>query len=477
MTAKTLARTNTPQEQSSDGRASRFGPAATSRKAPGFRQRFALPYGHFRRLVGGDQLATLLELRAEYGDVCRWDFGGYTIHYLFHPDHAQHVLQDDYKNYARSLLYNYLKLVVGEGLLTSEGEAWRRDRRMIQPAFHHQRLAAFGKLIVARAEAMCRRWESLADSGSAVDISQEMMRLTLAIISQALFNRDISGEADQLGQSTTTALEYLTYRINHRLAAPLWVPTRVNRNFKRAVCILDEHVSRIIAERRADSNPPDDLLTIMLAARDEETGAAMDDHLLRDQIVTFMGAGHETTAVALSWIFGLLSRHPDVCNRLRDEIDGALGGRPPGMSDLPKLPYTAMVLQEAMRLYPPVASLSRRTLEADEVSGYEIPANSLVILSQYVTHRHPDFWENAEGFDPERFAPGQPPRPKFAYFPFSGGPRKCIGDQFAMLEATLIVARVMQQFRLDLIAGHRLVPKLVFTVRPTGGMPMTIHRR
>jgi cytochrome P450 len=304
-----------------------------------------------------------------------------------------------------------------------------------------------------------------------------MMRLTLAIISQALFNRDISGEADQLGQSTTTALEYLTYRINHRLAAPLWVPTRVNRNFKRAVCILDEHVSRIIAERRADSNPPDDLLTIMLAARDEETGAAMDDHLLRDQIVTFMGAGHETTAVALSWIFGLLSRHPDVCNRLRDEIDGALGGRPPGMSDLPKLPYTAMVLQEAMRLYPPVASLSRRTLEADEVSGYEIPANSLVILSQYVTHRHPDFWENAEGFDPERFAPGQPPRPKFAYFPFSGGPRKCIGDQFAMLEATLIVARVMQQFRLDLIAGHRLVPKLVFTVRPTGGMPMTIHRR
>jgi cytochrome P450 len=194
-------------------------------------------------------------------------------------------------------------------------------------------------------------------------------------------------------------------------------------------------------------------------------------------VVTFLGAGHETTAVALSWIWGLLSRHPDVRRRLRDEIDGVLGDRPPGFDDLPRLTYATMVIQEAMRLYPPVSTMSRRTVESDVVSGYAIPANSQVIVSQYVTHRHPEFWENAEGFDPERFAPERNHRPKFAYFPFSGGPRKCIGDQFSLLEATLIVARLMQRFQLDLVPGHRLVPRLVFTVRPQGGMPVIIRRR
>jgi cytochrome P450 len=439
-------------------------------QAPGLRQRWRLPYGALRQ-ARGDPLWFYTQAARRYGDVFRWDIGSLTFHLLSHPDHVKRVLLDRVENYPRSRFYNVVRLATGNGLVVSEGPHWRQQRRLVQPAFHRQRIAALDVLMTTAIGRMLDGWEGHAASGAELNVGEEMMRLALRIVGEALFSRDVSAETAELGRAVTVAMQYVAYRIQHVLAAPLVVPTRRNRQFQRARTTVDRLVYQMIRERRAEPAGRDDLLGMLLAARDEQTGEQMSAQEVRDEAVTFLAAGHETTAVALTWTWYLISRHPEVERRLRAEIGQVLGGRLPTSADLPRLRVCRMAIEESMRLYPPVWMMSRGVVADDAVDGYRIPAGSVVLVSQYVTHRHPEFWPNPEGFDPDRFSPEQSAsRPRFAYIPFAGGPHSCIGSEFAMMEAVLAVAMTLQRFRLQLVPGHPVVPDPIFTLRPKHGV-------
>jgi cytochrome P450 len=442
------------------------------------RQLFPLPYGamaHSRR----DPLGFLLGGQQRYGDVFRYQLGPLVFHQLAHPDHVKHVLLDNAKNYPRSWYYGRVKVVVGEGLVTTEGPAWRRLRRMAQPSFHHQRVAALAGVMTDAIDAMRRRWREHAHArdGAALDAAAEFVDLTLRIVGRTLLSIDLGGEADRIGAAVTTALEFLNDRVNNLLALPLAVPTPRNLRARRALRTLDAVVYDIIARhRRAPDRDGGDLLAMLLATRDEETGAGLSDVELRDQVLTFIGAGHETTAVALAWTVYLLSQHPEAEHHLRAEVAEVLNGRTPTVADLPRLAYTRRVIEESLRLYPPVFGVLRDVKDDDAIGGFHIPGRSMVILSPYVTHRHPDVWPDPETFDPDRFTPERSAgRPRFAWYPFLGGPHQCIGQEFAMMEATLTIAMLTQSVRLRLVPGTRVEPKPMLSLRPRDGLPMTIH--
>lgn len=430
-----------------------------------------------------DALGFLTSIARQQGDIVRFRAMFYAGILLNHPDYIKHVLQDNNRNYnKKNFDYEMLKPVLGEGLLTSDGDFWLRQRRLMQPAFHRKRIAGFGALMVDATGQMLERWERHArqDGDAPLDVAEEMMRLTLRIVGQALFSQDISGEADTVGESFTYLNQALTDRVRRPFSPPLNWPTPGNRRFHYEVARLNQVVDEIILGRhsalRDKGQVGEDLLAMLLAARDEETGEGMSASQLRYEVMTLMLAGHETTANALSWTWYLLSQHPHVRQRLEGELSQSLGGRMPGVEDVPHLPYTRQVIQEALRLYPPAWIISRRAIQADEIGGYPIPANSLVDMSAYVTHRHPRYWPNPEVFDPERFAPDRAEeRPPFAYFPFGGGPRLCIGRNFALLEAQLILASVAQRFRLELLPGHPVAPEPLITLRPRYGLKMVLR--
>lgn len=303
------------------------------------------------------------------------------------------------------------------------------------------------------------------------------MRLTLRIVGQALFSIDLSDEADTVGQGFSAVRKLLQSYV-FRPFPPLSVPTPRNRRLNAAIRSLDGVVQGIIDERRQHNADSGDLLSMLLLARDEETGEGMNDRQLRDEVMTLLLAGHETTANALTWMWYLLSQHPDVEARLHTELDKVLGGNIPTVDHLPDLKYTRMVIEEALRLYPPVFGFGRKATGEDELGGYYVPANTLIWLSPYVTHRHPDFWQQPEVFDPERFSPESAAnRPHYAYFPFGGGPRLCIGSNLAMMEAQLITATIAQRYLLRLVPDHPVEPEVSLTLRPKYGLPMTIHQR
>ncbi len=417
-----------------------------------------------------------LALARHYGDIVRIRFVLWPTYMVFHPDDVKHVLQDNHQNYNKDVYtYHALKPFVGEGLITNNGQPWLRQRRLIQPVFHRKHLATFGTLMSDATVAMLKQWESYIQQDQPLDIAAEMMRLTLQIVGQVLFQVDLSDQAAQAGQAFTTLNKLLSDYI-HAPFPPLSVPTPRNRRLQGARHALDAVVDGIITEHRLQNADTGDLLARLLLARDEETGEGMSDRQVRDEVMTLLFAGHETTANALSWTWYLLSQHPDVEQRLRTELDEVLGGHQPTMDDLPNLPYTRMVLEEAMRLYPPAWSFGRKAIASDKIGGYAVPANTWVWLSPFVTHRHPAFWENPKVFDPERFTPEKVAvRPRYAYFPFGGGPRMCIGSHFAMMEAQLILATVAQSYRLRLVPGHPVEPEALLSLRPRYGLPMTIQ--
>ena len=416
-------------------------------------------------------------MRVRYGDVVGSRLGPLYVCMAFHPDGVGHVLQERHAIYHKDNAdYRMLKPVLGEGLVTSNGDLWLRQRRLIQPAFHRERIATFASLMTAHTVGMLTRWHEAAQHGAPLDVAAQMMTLTLEIATSALFNVDGTDLADVVRESFTTVNRHVI----ENFSAP-WMmlpglralPTPGNRRAHAAQRRLDQVVRAIIADRRRHRAAGDDLLTMLLEAHDEAGG--MSDQQLRDEVMTMLVAGHETTSNALAWTFYLLSGAPLVAEKLRDELDRSLGGRVPTAEDLPRLAYTRMVIEEAMRLYPPVWTLSRTPRENDAIGGYHIPAGAVVILSPYITHRHPDVWEEPDRFDPERFtAERMAARPRFAYFPFAGGPRQCIGNSFAMMEAQLVLATVAQRFRLDLVDGHRVTPEPLVTLRPRGGLPMTL---
>jgi cytochrome P450 len=413
-----------------------------------------------------------------YGNVVAVRFLIWPTYMIFHPHDIKHVLQENHRNYSKdTYLMHFLSPLLGQGLLTNDGQSWLHQRRLMQPAFHRKQLATFGTLMTGATGVMLERWQNAATREPLLDVATEMMRLTLHIVGQALFSIDLSDETDTVGQAFTALLTPFTDYLYHPVP-PLGFPTPRNRRIQQAIRTLDGVVQEIITEHRRLVDDKDDLLSMLLLARDEETGEGMNDRQVRDEVMTLLLAGHETTSNALTWTWYLLSRHPDAESRLYAELEQVLGGRIPTVEDLPRLAYTRMVLEEALRLYPPAVGFNRKALADDEVGGYVVPANTLIWLSPYMTHRHPDFWENPDVFDPERFSPERSAgRPHFAHFPFGGGPRLCIGSNFAMMEAQLILATIAQRYRLRLVPDYQVEPQVLLTMRPRHGLPMMLLER
>jgi cytochrome P450 len=453
--------------------------------APGYRQLIPLPFpGSSLAWSRRDPIGFLSDSAKRFGPVFRHRVGPWVFHLVSQPEHVKHVLQDNYRNYPRSWLYRFTKLVGGDGLVSSEGDVWRRQRRMVQPAFHPSRVGPLASLMTQAAGDMLDRWEDHAKSGNPLDVATEMSGLTLRIVGKTLLGvemageaKDIAGGAAAMGPAVVEALKYLDHRFNHLLAPPIWVPTPRNQRFKRAMRTLDGVVYGIIALRRRSGEDTGDLLSMLLAVRDEQTGEAMTDKELRDQVMTFIGAGHETTAVALAWAIYLLSQHPAIESRLREEVEQALCGRTPGLADVPNLPLARMIFEETLRMYPPVYAVARDVVADDVIAGCRIPAGSTVILSPYVTHHLPEVWEESARFDPDRFLPERSAgRPRFAWFPFLGGPHHCVGNEFATMEATLILAMIVQRYRLRLVPGSRVEIGPMVSLRPRYGVPVTVER-
>jgi cytochrome P450 len=449
------------------------------RTAPGVRQLLPLPWpGSLLVRSRRDPLGFLVDGIRRHGDVFRYQLGPMVFHLVAHPDHVRRVLVDNARNYPRGWYYRRTRVVAGEGLINTEGAAWRRLRRMSQPAFHHRRIVGLVDAMTDAIGAMLGRWREHAGSGRGpLDVAAEFTGLTLRIAGRALMGIDLLGEAERVGRAVTTSLDYLEHWLTHLLAPPLGVPTPRNLKARRALRDFDDLIVGILAARRRDPDrDAGDLLAMLLAARDEENGEGLTDRELRDQILTFIVAGHETTAVALSWTVALLGRHPEAQDRLRAEVAGVLGGRTPAAEDLPRLASVRRVVEESLRLYPPVYAVARDAAADDEIGGYRIPARSTVVLSPYVTHRHPDFWPDAEAFDPDRFLPERSAdRPRFAWFPFLGGPHQCIGEEFAMTEMVLTVAMLVQAFRFELAPGARIEPRPMLSLRHRTGVPVILR--
>jgi cytochrome P450 len=418
-----------------------------------------------------------VEYADRFGDVVRHRIARFVVHVLRHPDAIKHVLQGNHANYTKGWGLQRMKVFLGEGLLTSEGDHWRRQRKLAQPAFHRPRLAQLVGTMVEATRAMLDRWRS-RPRGSSFDVSQETTRLTLNIAARTLFGADVDADAGRVGKAATIALEEANRRIYSPVDVPLAVPTPRNVRFREACKVLDSVVYGIIERRRRSGEPGTDLLSMLLEARDEETGAAMSDRELRDEVMTLLLAGHETTANALSWTLYLLSKNPGERRKLEAEVDRALDGHAPTFAELPALSYARMVIEESMRLFPPAWIFGRTAKGDDVVGGYRIPAGSLVVISPFVTHRYAAFWPNPEGFDPERFSPeASEGRHKYAYIPFGGGPRICIGNHFALLETQVVLAMIVQSFRLELVPGAVVEPFPMVTLRPRPNLPMTLHER
>ncbi len=429
------------------------------------------------RQMRRDVLSYLASLPAEYGDVVRVPYLAWSFYFINSPSGVKRVLQENNPNYdKRSFDYGVLRDVLGAGLLTNEGESWLHQRRLMQPAFHRQRLAAFGTVITGAAKPMLRRWDVAVSTHMRLDIAGEMMRLTQRIVGQALFSVDLTRESRAVGDAFQTVSRIITEYV-YQPFPPLSWPTPRGREYQRAKAELSRVVFQIIDERRRSGDKHADLLAMLLAARDADSGQGMTDQQVHDEVLTLLLAGHETTSNLLSWTWYLLARHPEVEAHLHDELAGVLAGRVPTVDDLPRLPYTRQVLDESLRLYPPAWSINRRAIAEDQVDGYHIPANALIILSPYTTHRHPAYWSDPERFDPERFTPERiAGRPHFAYYPFGGGPRQCIGNTFALMEAQLLLAAIAQRFRTRLAPGQVVEPEPLITLRPRGGLPMTLAR-
>lgn len=415
----------------------------------------------------------------DYGDaVCFKGAGPFFPLYLFaHPEQIQYIFQDNFRNYRRQdFLRKKFQMVVGNGLVTSEGDSWVRQRKLAQTAFQRERLNALAPAMTDTTDEALGRWRELAQRGEPIDIQSEMMHLILGILTRTLFGADMSGDAAAVEQSVATQAKWLNNRLNSPFDIPERTPIPSQRRFLEARETLNRVVDSVIAERRRTGEDAGDLLSILLEARDEETGEPISDEQARDEIKTLLIAGHETTATTLGWTFYLLSKHPEVADKVRAELAQVVGDRAPTAEDVPNLKYTTQVLYESLRLYPPLWIVSRMPIEDDEVGGYPVKAGTSIIICSYVTHRHPEFWDNPEGFVPERHTPeAMKERHRYSYIPFGGGPRGCIGFPFAIMEMPLVLARVMQQFRLSLVPGFIVEPESAISLRQRQGALMHVE--
>lgn len=435
------------------------------------------PYYRVNPVVGAalrfreNPVTLLSEARVEYGQVVRIRLGYMRTYLFFKPEHVKRVLQDNHTNYKKAG-YSKLEPLIGHGLLSSEGETWRRQRSVIQPAFHRQQIDNMVESMVEVTDEFVDRWNGLLAQGQNVlDLELEMTQLTLSIVSRTLFGYDVGRSANEVSDSLRFVLRYGTDRIGRFLYLPESVPTPKNRRYKRSIDQLDRIVGDLIERRRAGGQDRSDLLDMMLADLEGEGSGIATYGDLRDQIMTFLSAGHETTAMALTWTFYLMYRNPDKAELLREELRDVLGGRRPQLGDIGSLPYTTAVLQESMRLYPPVWGIARRAKEHDVIGDHRVPKGSRVIVSPYVTHRDPSLWEDPETFWPERWLNGSTDDlPKYAWFPFGGGQRQCVGRDFALTEATIVLAILAERFSFEVAEWQKVAAEPIFTLKPAYGM-------
>ena len=419
-----------------------------------------------------DPLEYLTHCAREYGDVVRLRLGDTTVFALFHPDAVDEVLRSHGTRVVKDKMTRLISPIVGQGLLTSEGDFWRRQRKLTMPSFQHQAIERYGRVMVDYSVRLRDSWKV----GEERDVHADMMALTLGVVGKTLFDAEVTGESHEVGDSLETVMD-------HFLSPWKWfpilekIPTRKNRAYKAAMRHIDEVIYTIIRRRRASGNDPGDLLSRFLAVQDDE-GAGMTDAQLRDECVTMFLAGHETTALVLTYAFRLLSLHPEADAALASELDSVLNGRPPDAADVSRLKYTEWVVRESMRLYPPAWGVGREAVEPMEVGGYHAPKGTQFSLSQWVLHRDPRWWDQPEEFRPERWDNDLSKRlPKGVYFPFGGGPRVCIGNHFAMMEAILLLATLTQNHKLSLVPGQTFKLAASITLRPRGGTRVIVERR
>ena len=405
---------------------------------------------------------------ARYGDVVGVRVVNFRNIFINHPQLIEEVLVSHPRRYIKGRVLRAYRHVFGDGLLTSEGDFWLRQRRLVQPAFHRARIAAYAQTMVEYTERMLESWRA----GEERDVHQEMMRLTLQIVAKTLFDADVARDAKDVGKSLELLLE-LGADFRRTLFVPHWVPTLTNLRIKREIAFIESIIYRIIGERRTSGRDTGDLLSMLLRAQDED-GLRMTDKQLRDETITLFLAGHETTASSLSWTWWLLARNPAVEAKLHAELDEVLGGRAPSIDDLARLPYTANVITESLRLYPPAWGLARIAVENHELAGYPVKKGMGVAMAQWVVHRDTRWYHAPEEFRPERWEGDFAKRiPRFAYFPFGGGPR----HNFASMEAALILATVAQKYRLHLVPHHPVVPLASVTLRPRYGVRVLLESR
>lgn len=416
----------------------------------------------------------------ESGDLYHFYVGREPFPIISHPDYAQEVLvtqRDVFQKLGKAPRGDVLALVLGNGLITNaDTNSWLAQRRMMQHMFHKRRLAAMAHEMTAAGERMLLRWAALPD-GAEVDINNEMMHVTMEIVTRTMFSSGMTQDENRVGDSINEALHFAFHR-RGPVQLPLDWPLPQHRRFRRAVRVLDETVYGFIDQRRGHEAAYDDLLSMLMAARDAETGEGMSRQQLRDEVATIFGAGHETTSHGLTWTLYLLAQHPDVMARLQAEVDGVLHGRFPTFADLPTLPYTRMVFEEALRLYPPAPIVPRYAAVETAVDGYRIPAGSINLILIWNIHRHPDVWERPQTFWPARFAPERSEaRHRMAFMPFGGGQRMCIGNNFAMIEGQLLLAMMAQAYSFSAPADYTPQLDLAITLRPKHGLPLRLHRR
>lgn len=435
------------------------------------------PKGHF--LLGmaldfkNDPLEFLCNVEREFPDIARFRFAHMPMLYVGKPSYVKHIMQVNNKNYCKGFEYDHLKHVLGEGLLTSEGDFWLRQRRLAQPAFHKKRIESFSETITDSTAILCQEWAN-RDSNEALDIHLEMMRLTLDVVGKTLFSSHVIQDAERIERALSAIVEDNFRRIQALVNQPIWLPSPQNIRLKKNIKVLDEVVLGIIEKRRKlEVDEGNDLLTMLMEVEDEDTGEKMSDLQLRDEVMTIFLAGHETTANALSWALYLLSVNPEAEAKFHAELKTVLDGRVPTYEDARALTYTMAVINESMRLYPPAWVVGRTALEEDEIDGFRIRKGDNIMIAPYVVHRNPVYWEDPDAFKPERFLTEEK-IDKFQFFPFGGGPRFCIGNNFALLEMQLVLAMIGQRFTLRLEEGQQITPEPLVTLRPQNGIRMRV---
>ncbi|HWS73272.1 MAG TPA: cytochrome P450 [Thermoanaerobaculia bacterium] len=425
------------------------------------------------RAMQRDPLGFLTRNAREYGDVSSWTFGPQRVFLFAHPDHVREVLVANDRSFMKGRALQRTKVILGEGLLTSEDPLHRRQRRLTQPSFHQQRVARYAEVMVEEGERTAERWRSFGE----LDVHHEMMRTTLAIVARTLFGAVVDEEADDIGAALSDLMEMFPLLLNPFSDLIRKLPLPRIRRFHRAIERLDSTIFRIIEERRATGEDRGDLLSMLLLARDEDDGGAMSDRQVRDEVMTLFLAGHETTANALTWTFHLLGQHPEVEGELHRELDAVVGDRAIEPADYPRLPFTKSVFAEAMRIFPPAWAIGRLALEDVRIGEVIVPQGAIAIVAPIVTHRDARWWPEPMRFEPARFAAADPARPKFAYFPFGGGSRVCIGESFAWSEGVLVLAALARRWRLTPAPGSRVEPRGLITLRPKGPVRMRLERR